>query len=1208
MRSQSRSYPEMTNLQKTIRIEARCWKPIVRRVSLLAALTLIIFSNLARAQVVNITDTTNAPIPGSGHEYLGLVNETVNPANGSLSVSIPIQVPKGRGLTLPFSINYNSNGAATIVDTDSGPNFSSVGDTYSTNGWSYSNPLLTLRHTEVDTSSGNCYWNEGYIFYDPTGTPHALHLTPVDAPLSLPQCYPSVNSVLSGGDYAYSAITGPDATMLDQTQVVDADGTTYTFSAGNYASYSIGGGTSVFVANPSKIEDRNGNEIMFPLSGGANYTDTVGRTPLTFSGNQISVSGLSASYIVTWQEKPMGYSVPFVLLSGQPGTCDSVAPAGSQTSTNVITSIQLPNGKTYTFSYDPIYGVLDKITYPTGAWVSYDWNLYPQYAEGTFTGQNQVLGTTIIDYTHCAYYYGMVMISGRHVSFDGQHEALTQSYFYGSYGSKSTRIETTDDALGTSYTTTYTYGGMIDIPNTLPLKVDYSPIASSTPVEQSIVYKDVNSAVLQTVNKTWTAQNGYPTIPPFVASEQTIVGTSGPTSQVNYTYGQGAVLTEKDEYGYGVSPPATPTRKTVTAYQAFAATKAYPAAPSIFDRPCSNITYDNGSEVSETDYLYDGGSTPCVPAGTLSTQIVGGLPSGTHDEGNYSPNSTSARGNAAAVTALCLAGCTSSTTTYTYDETGQVLSMIAPCGKSPCSDMVGTNHTTSYSYADKYSSGTPPGGTNTNAYLTTITDPLGHSANFTYSYNDGQLTSATDPNKQTTHYIYNTPPSGCSFPDGLDRLSEIDYPDQGKTTYCYDDAVPSITTSKLMNASNQWMTSVATMDGMGHVIQTQLTSDPQGTDTVTTTYNGSGRVSTVSNPHWPTSLPTDGTTTYYYDALGRQIELVESDNSILQWCYNGVANCSAHMGGISGTWVDSTDERENHWQRTSDSFGRLTEVMEPSGTAQSPSMETDYSYNALNNLLSVNQKGNGTSDTPRLRRFSYDSLSRLLSAANPESGTTTYTYDADGNVMTKTVAGGATTNFTYDALGRILSKSYSNDSSATPASCFQYDIPVSTASDPYPIGRMTLEWTQAGSCPNPLSAQTALPSGALTGTVVVSHDPMGRISSEQQCTPDKCTPASGAGVSYAYDLIGDTTGLTNSVGAAGGPLTLTALFDGAAHMTSLTSSWAQYPTNLYTLAPPPNGYGPVGPLKWNLGPNLSVTQGYTNRLWVNSITATGQVP
>ncbi len=38
----------------------------------------------------------------------------------------------------------------------------------------------------------------------------------------------------------------------------------------------------------------------------------------------------------------------------------------------------------------------------------------------------------------------------------------------------------------------------------------------------------------------------------------------------------------------------------------------------------------------------------------------------------------------------------------------------------------------------------------------------------------------------------------------------------------------------------------------------------------------------------------------------------------------------------------------------------------------------------------------------RLRSFTYDSLSRRISVTNPESGTVTYTFDADGNTVTET--------------------------------------------------------------------------------------------------------------------------------------------------------------------------------------------------------------
>jgi hypothetical protein len=59
-------------------------------------------------------------------------------------------------------------------------------------------------------------------------------------------------------------------------------------------------------------------------------------------------------------------------------------------------------------------------------------------------------------------------------------------------------------------------------------------------------------------------------------------------------------------------------------------------------------------------------------------------------------------------------------------------------------------------------------------------------------------------------------------------------------------------------------------------------------------------------------------------------------------------------------------------------------------------------------------------------------------------------------------------------------------------------------------------------------------------------------------------------------------------------------------MNSVASNWTAYPAALYTV--PVGGYGPVGPLNWTLGPNLTVTQGYTNRLWVNSVNVQGQVP
>jgi YD repeat-containing protein len=263
----------------------------------------------------------------------------------------------------------------------------------------------------------------------------------------------------------------------------------------------------------------------------------------------------------------------------------------------------------------------------------------------------------------------------------------------------------------------------------------------------------------------------------------------------------------------------------------------------------------------------------------------------------------------------------------------------------------------------------------------------------------------------------------------------------------------------------------------------------------------------------------------------------------------------------------------------------------------------------LNDLLSVSQWGGPSgSSGARTRSFSYDSLSRLLSAVNAESGTLSYTYDQNGNVLTRTDARAVITTYVYDPLNRLLSKVYSDLN--TPSSCFQYD---STATNG--VGHLANEWTQRyaiGPCP-----ATAPTTGFLTKRSLLAYDSMGRLWSEQQCTQAGCnlaTPCSTAGgnQSYSYDAAGDllcsSNGIASTPGVGSAPLTFAQTVDAVGRLSTKTSNWSTFPTNLFTIGQT-NGYNPAGDLgNWTLGPNLSVVQGYTNRFWINSITATGQLP
>jgi YD repeat-containing protein len=162
-------------------------------------------------------------------------------------------------------------------------------------------------------------------------------------------------------------------------------------------------------------------------------------------------------------------------------------------------------------------------------------------------------------------------------------------------------------------------------------------------------------------------------------------------------------------------------------------------------------------------------------------------------------------------------------------------------------------------------------------------------------------------------------------------------------------------------------------------------------------------------------------------------------------------------------------------------------------TTSAPSLTTPwttlYAYDTLGNLTCVEQHGgvSGTgcsspessdaSSPGRVRRFTYNSLSDLITAKNPESGMITYTYNDDGVLTSKTDARGITVTYDpgespIDALHRVTKKTYSN---GDPAVVYSYDNPAV----PESIGRRT-GMTDA------------------SGSTAWTYDDMGRVLAENR--------------------------------------------------------------------------------------------------------------
>lgn len=950
-------------------------------------------------------------------------------------------------------------------------------------------------------------------------------------------------------------------------------------------------------SSTASLEDANGN--MYTASGKDSEGRSIVSSSLPVGSSDIPVGtstivtasgvNISETYTITASSQSFGgnFVMPHpnvneVTANSYGSSPNVVSSTPGEFSAIEITSIQFPDTTSYQFTYDPTYGMISTITFPSGGHVRFQWGV-----RGRGTASGAILSASTVVATDVFLSDSTGNTDEKHWHYVYQDEEMSSNLMVP--GALVTQ-ETQPDGSRIVYTSMpFAYGN------------DYAGTTTFTPQETLRQVSDAAGNPVMTTATLYTPNSLQLAVAVYPAQVATAYFGSGAPiqKQTQYTYDSAFHITETDDSGFysctapcttaPTTPPGGWLRKTLTNYLWSTPNSAQPTFPksyqqaNILGKPSQiTITDGSGNIFAQTQYNYD------------EFALSGSMGILNHDDVNFPAAKVGPRGNLTTERhCIAFSGSTCSSwisKTTTYDLTGMPTSV---------SDFNG--NLTSYIYTDAYVTGGPS--IQTNAYptqVTTVSSP--HIEYFTYNYYSGSTASRTDWNGKTTNYGYNDP---------LNRLKLIGYPQttdgttgqtgSGSVAYRYTDSVSGWSVQKtVVDSAGNSTVSTVLYDGLGRIMQIQSNSDPAGIDYVDTKYNAMGQVYSVSNPYRSTSDSTYGLTVFpLYDALGRKKSQTDSDGTSTQsWTY-------------SGNTVTFTDENGNSWQRTSDALGRLTSVVEPGG------INTSYSYDPLDNLKCADQWGTGTvgaaCSSGRVRQFLYDPLSRLTNSTNPETGLVKYSYvntsgalcSGDSSaVCSKTDTRGITTSYSYDTLNRLLSKTFVNDPSVTASSCYQYDRSSVSGASGNLVGRLTNAWTQKGTCS---SAPLLNSAATLTRRSMMSYDAMGRLLSEQQCTFANCKAATAPyQPCYDYDLSGNVIHHSNGIGTLlfANSYNAASQLSGVNAVTPSTCGSSSYAAGTALFSSPT--YSPHGGLSTaTYGTGLSLVRSYDSRLRVTDETDTG---
>jgi len=491
-----------------------------------------------------------------------------------------------------------------------------------------------------------------------------------------------------------------------------------------------------------------------------------------------------------------------------------------------------------------------------------------------------------------------------------------------------------------------------------------------------------------------------------------------------------------------------------------------------------------------------------------------------------------------------------STTTYTYPTTSYGLPSQVQINAPDLAAALSPSRATSYTYTKDGTTTADDGyfvHTKTLDPTTSSHNGLNHTMAFTVQTNDGQITSATDPNGVVVATTYDAFGRAIEVEHKNAANAPIESPIQSAYVSCGstcsgvgEDGSDGKAVYRVTTTQMGYPTKVAWVDSLGRTVK-QAQAGFSGTGSTSlnytfiatlTDYDEDGTVENQSTPYFVGGVPH--LTTYDYDALNRV-----TSKAVQNACGGAMTTSYTYTGretDISASGHCSDGSPANGPITMSRSYNVLGQLMQ---TVDANGNTTSYWTEPLGHVAAIRDV------EQNITKASYNELGQRTQSIDPDQGTWNFSYSAFGELLSQTDARGVVTTVnSRDAIGRTTQQQQVWPASATGPSnenlldSWTYD-PVNGIDE---LASITRQRGTASPASNPqtwsesytydtsarqIATTTTISEGtSVPLTTNTVYDSFGRIAT--QTYPDTTGAALGLQVQRTYTAYGQLNALSNA--------------------------------------------------------------------------------